>query len=540
MRKRRKSNLWLIILYSLLMLALMLVFVWMNQSKGFWKKTEVISSASDFKLLTNHEKKSLLLSIKDLPLIKVTKHPKTENLEELRETIDAILEHDHLKGAVAGVSVRNSDDEILYEHAADLRLIPASNMKILTTIAALEVLGPDYKYKTEIKIDGPIKKGSLHGDLYIVGKGDPTLQAEDFALLAKSVKEYGIDEIKGSVYADDSWYDDVRYSQDLSWRHENNYVGNAISALTASANDDYLLASVILDVYPAKEIGEKPEVVITPETDYVKIINQGNTVAAGNALTLSDHRKHGTNIFYIEGNIPKNSPHYQRWRAVWEPTDYALSLFVRELEKENISYEKADLKVTSAPENAETIITKNSVSLKEIILPFMKQSNNGLGEMFIKEMGKVKLDDGSWESGLKVLEQTLLSLGLNIADISLRDGSGMSERNLISANFFTETLEAVRGKSWFGVFEDSFPLAGERNPAIGGTLSYRLGEESTKGKVRAKTGTLNKVSTLSGYVETADQESLSFSILFNNYIREPVTQIQDEIVTVLADLRLKE
>src|SRR5699024_2994286 len=110
--------------------------------------------------------------------------------------------------------------------------------------------------------------------------------------------------------------------------------------------------------------------------------------------------------------------------------------------------------------------------------------------------------------------------------------------NLVSANFFTELLLAVQDQPWFSYFEKSFSLSGSQDPDIGGTLAYRLFDEDTKGKVMAKTGTLNKVSSLSGYVTTKDDQRLSFSILMNNYIREPVTQIQDEIVSVLAEMEL--
>lgn len=540
MKRRGNNSKFIIILLCLLaFIAIVLFFIRDDSHIKILNKGDLVSSAKNANVLQNHAEKMMILLSKEVPLVKVPKHPTSKGIKELSKTIDTILEHGNLSGAITGVSIRNSENEIIYEHNGDVRLIPASNMKIITTVAALEVLGPEYQYETAIKIDGEIKKGTLHGDLYLVGKGDPTLQAKDFELLAKSIKEHGIDKIKGSIYADDSWYDHVRYSQDLSWRHENNYVGNAISSLTVAANDDYLLGAVIVDVYPAKEIGQKPEVVITPETDYIRIVNKGKTVSAGSPLTLSDNREHGSNVLHIEGDIPQKTQHYQRWRAVWEPTGYALDLFAKGLEKNKIKFSKDNLSVKAAPEVSETIVTRKSVPLKEIILPFMKKSNNGLGEMLVKEMGRVELNDGSWESGIKVMQRALISLGLNIADISLRDGSGMSERNLVSANFFTELLFAVQNKPWFDDFEKSFPFAGERDPTLGGTLSYRLSEESTKGRVKAKTGTLNKVSTLSGYVETKDHELLNFSILMNNYIREPVTQIQDEIVTVIAEMELK-
>lgn len=518
MAKRRRSTTRYSIMALLAIIGLLLFYIVLLKSEGFLNKGELITSATKTSSVEGHTEKQAFLLSKDAPFLEVPKHPPSKNIEELRERIDDILKHKNLSGAVTGVSVRNEEDEILYNHHADVRLVPASNMKIITTVAALEVLGPDYQFQTEIKIDGEIKKGVLHGDLYLVGKGDPTLQIEDLDQLAEAVKDHGIKEIKGNIYADDSWYDDVRYSKDLSWRHEYNYVGNAISALNVSANDDFLQGAVIVDVYPGKKAGEKPEVIITPETDYIKIVNKGNTTEAGSPLTLTDEREHGSNELHIEGDIPLDSDHYQRWRAVWEPTDYSLHLFIESLKNHQIKFSKEDALVQAAPGSLETIVSKKSPALREIIMPFMKLSNNGLGEVLLKEMGKQEQDDGSWDSGIQVIQRTLISLGLNTGDTLLRDGSGMSERNLVSANFFTELLLAVQDQPWFSYFEKSFSLSGSQDPDIGGTLAYRLFDEDTKGKVMAKTGTLNKVSSLSGYVTTKDDQRLSFSILMNNYI----------------------
>lgn len=528
--------------YLLCLLILFGVSLFFLKEKPTFKERENIEQVSATiagQRWDEHEFKRLIRSFKEIPGSSIPKHPSPGTVKELQETIDSILEHEYLEGSITGVSVRDDSGKLLYDYNGNLRLIPASNIKIISAVAALEVLGADYQFSTEIIADGEIKNGILRGDLYIVGKGDPTLQAEDFEALAKEVKQHGIQRITGSVYADDSWYDNVRYSQDLSWRHEYNYVGNAVSALTVAANDDYLLGTVILDVSPAKEVGEKPEITITPNTDYVTVINKGITSKEGSTLTLSDYRRHGLNEFIVEGEIPMDSAHYQRWRAVWEPSGYALDLFLQGLQKENIRFSKESISIKKAPQKIEPIITRKSIPLKDIIIPFMKQSNNGLGEVFIKEIGKVILNEGSWDAGLDIVRQVLKELSLDVSKISLRDGSGMSERNLVPANFFTELLTAIQFKDWFQDFEKSLPLAGERNPDLGGTFSYRFVDEAMKGRVKAKTGNLNRVSTLSGYVDTKDGHKLNFSILMNNFVREPVTPIQDEIVTVLSEINLK-
>src|SRR5690625_227905 len=489
-----------------------------------------------------HHHKQYMSTFRELPSLHIQQHPPSENVKQLQETIDKALDHDNLEGAIIGISVRDENDEIIYQHQGNVRLIPASNMKIITAIAALEILGSDYQFTTDIQVDGEIKNGILEGDLYIVGKGDPTLQMDDFTMLAKQVKEAGITEITGSIYADDTWYDDERYSQDLSWINEYDYYGNATSALTVAtkSHNDLLLGSIILEIIPGEEVGEKPKIDITPETDYVKSINKGDTVEAGKPLTLPDKGKHGSNEITIEGNIPLDSITYERRRAVWEPTEYALHSFSQSLEKQDILFSNERLSVKEVPKEAETIFTKKSAPLKEIIMPFMKQSNNGIGEVLVKEIGKVEAGEGSWREGLPVVRRVLADLGLDTTGINIRDGSGMSDRNLVSANFFTKLLYNIQDKAWFPDFKDSLPKSGELDHALSGTLHGRFLDEDMKGKVLAKTGNLHKVSTLSGYVTTDDGTKLNFSILINNYIKEPVFQIQDEIVTILAETNLTE
>lgn len=457
--------------------------------------------------------------------------------DDLNEKINSILADERLNGALIGLSIRNGKTgELLYSHLGETRLRPASNMKILTSIAALETLGADHRFKTEVAIDGTLESNVLDGDVYIKGYGDPTLLKEDLEQFAKELKAYGIHTIKGDIFGDDTWYDDVRLSQDLNWSDETNYTGAQISALTLSPNGGYDTGTVIVEVRPGSKVGEKAEVTINPETDYVTMINQTKTVTTSETRKLSIEREHGTNTIHIEGTIPVDGIHSEKWVAVWEPTGYVTDIFQRLLEENGIQLIGASkINQKTTPQEAIVITEKESMPLSEILLSFMKLSNNSHGEMLTKEMGKRIYDEGSWDKGLQVIEKVVAKFGVDTETILLRDGSGMSHKNMIPANELTQLLYQIQQQDWYPIFEKTLPVAGEQDRSIGGTLSNRMVDLELKGNVKAKTGNLTGVSTLSGYVTTQSDEEVIFSILVNNYLGNDVTSIEDTLVQLLVE-----
>ncbi|WP_081472463.1 D-alanyl-D-alanine carboxypeptidase/D-alanyl-D-alanine-endopeptidase [Ornithinibacillus scapharcae] len=436
-----------------------------------------------------------------------------------------------LNGALVGISIRSKKNgEVLYDHMGNYRMHPASNMKVFTSAVGLSVLGEDYTFSTELWLEGEITERKLKGNIIIKGKGDPTLLDSDMENFCKVIKETGITEIQGNIIGDDTWYDDVRLSKDLNWNDEHYYYGAQVSALTISPNEDYDNGTVMLNISPGKKIGDKPEIISEPPNNYITIINNAVTVQEEETEPeITINRKHGSNIVFVEGTIPISSACTREWVAVWEPTHYVLSLFRDKLHKNGIKI-NGHLIQGEKTNNSILLHQKNSMSLSRICIPFMKLSNNGHGEIIVKELGKVVKGEGSWESGLEVMNSTLETLGVDTSKLVIRDGSGISHVTLIPPDEISKFLYRIQEETWFPSFFHSLPVSGVPDRMVGGTLNDRLVDI----KVHAKTGTIMGVSTLSGYVTTVEGEELIFSIMLNNLMdEEEGPGIIDSIVEII-------
>lgn len=444
---------------------------------------------------------------------------------------DYLKKEPKFHGALAGIKVVNLDSRTIQaERMNQIRLRPASNMKLLTAMGALAILGEDYKFETKILINGYIKDKVLVGDLYLKGKGDPTILIEDLEMLAREVISCGIEKIEGNLIADDTWYDDVRLSQDMIWNDETFYYGSQVSALTVSPNQDFDTGTMLIKIKPAK-VGEKPCIDLYPKTSYLDIINKAQTSRDGTDEDLIIERERSTNTVIIKGYSPISVGTIQKTIAVSEPTIYTLTLFGDALNHVGVTWTGA-LRKTKESNNLQCIYRYKSPSLASILIPFMKLSNNGHGEILIKEMGKVVKGSGSWVIGLTVLNNKLKCLGMNTEQLVLRDGSGISHGTLISADAFVNSLFIAQKQPWFQTFKNSLPIAGEQERMVGGTLKDRL----SRFNLQAKTGTINSVSTLSGYLQTKQKNEMVFSVLLNNLLdEEEGTEIIDHIIELIIN-----
>ena len=472
-----------------------------------------------------------------LPLAQYTEHQEAHAgpQSELGTKISKVLSHEDLKGAVTGISVREAKTgKIIYQKNGDTRLRPASSLKLVTSAAALKLLGGNYRFKTEVYTDKKAVNGVLTGNLYLKGYGDPTLTTADLDKLSKQLKKKGIRKVKGNLVADDSWYDSTRLSLDLPWSDEQEYYGAQISGLTVSPDNDYDAGTVIIQVAPAAKEGKAPSIKVLPKTSHIKLSNKAKTGKADSKKTIKVTRKHGTNQLSITGSIPKNSSASKYWIAVENPTGYTLELFKRSLAKEGI---KTAGKMTAGKvrPGAVKLASDQSAPLKEVVKPYLKLSNNTISEVLVKELGRVKGKGGSWEHGLSVIEKQYNSLGINHNNILMRDGSGVSHVNLITPNTLSNVLFKAQSASWYKIYLNSLPVAGNSDRSVGGTLRNRMKGTPAEGKVMAKTGSISTVSSLSGYVKGNAGNKYTFSIIINNAIEEDhLKTIEDQIAVILA------
>lgn len=454
--------------------------------------------------------------------------------EKLERNINEIMADASKKSVVSSVTVRKaSTGEIVYESNADRKLTPASTMKLLTSAAALETLGEEYRFTTDLLTDGYISKGVLHGNLYLRGQGDPTLLKNDLDQFATSLSKQGVKRITGNLIGDDSWFDSARLSPGIDRSDETYYYAAQISGLTLSPNTDYDAGTVIVSATPTKK-GYKAKVSMTPDTGIITIVNKSKTVPKGYKNTLTIKRQYGTNTIVISGNAPLGSSGKKEWVTVSNPTAYTLDVFKKSLASKGIKFDKtSNVTRRQAPQNAVVITSKQSMPLKNLMRPFMKLSNNTHAEILAKTMGKQVYGVGSWNAGLRVMREFGQSIGLNPNEWSFEDASGMSHKNKVTSAQLTELLYLVRNAPWYRSFVQGLPVSGMNDRFVGGTLKNRLKDNSVKGKVIAKTGSLNGVNSLAGYVETTNGETLIFSVLTQGQRQKALPAI-DRIATVIA------
>ncbi|MEV1286908.1 D-alanyl-D-alanine carboxypeptidase/D-alanyl-D-alanine-endopeptidase [Micromonospora sp. NPDC049679] len=455
-------------------------------------------------------------------------------LTRLNATIDAILADGRLAGAQAGVVVVDAaTGDPLYDRNGDRRLLPASNTKLLTSAAALELLGPDHRFSTDVRTAGDRRGPVLHGDLYLRGTGDPTMLAADYDALAAKVAAAGVRVVQGDLVADDTWFDDQRLGLEWAWDDESYYYAAQVSALTVAPDTDYDAGNVIVTVGPGGSPGAKPVVTLSPPTGYVTIDNRASTSAGGGG-TISMERRHGTNTIVVTGQLAVGASATSDWMTVDEPTGYAADVFRRALAAHGVRVLGATTLGRATPAPAKTVAAHESMTLAELMVPFLKLSNNGHAEVLTKAIGRQVSGAGTWSAGLAAISGYVRSAGMDTATLRQADGSGLSRRNMIPPAELADLLVAVRAEPWFRNWYDALPVAGNPDRFVGGTLRSRMRNTPAANNVHAKTGSLTAVSGLSGYVTDADGRPLAFSIVLNNYIASSVTSIQDQIAIALA------
>ncbi len=454
----------------------------------------------------------------------------------LPEAIDTILGDSRMEGGVAGVVVADAaSGDVLYQHRPSGRLMPASNTKLLTSAAAMELLGPDHRFTTDVLADGERRGRVLHGNLYLRGTGDPTTLAEDYDGLAAKIAASGVRRVSGRLIADDTRFDAKRVGDTWSADDESAYYAAQISALSVAPDTDYDTGTVVVEVAPGARAGDEPRVGVTPKTDYVDIDLRATTVAAGGADTVAVERQHGKNTITVSGTVPVGGAATKEWVTVWEPTGYAAAVFRDALAAHGVKVSGPTRTGIATPGRARRLASHDSMRLKDLMVPFMKLSNNMHAESLTKAMGhKATGRPGSWDDGIAAIGGYLKTAGVDPGKLRQVDGSGLSRKDNAPADQYVKLLRSAKGEPWFADWYASLPVACGPGKSVGGTLRSRMCGTPAALNARAKTGTLTGASGLSGYVTDKNGRELVFSIILNNHLAPSVKALEDAIVVTLA------
>lgn len=451
--------------------------------------------------------------------------------QDLASQIEAALADEQIRGGIQAVVVeRLADGATLYERNPDTLMVPASNQKLLTTAAALHLLGPDFRYATSLMAKSSARvRSTIRGDLYLKGRGDPFLDNAGLDALVSTLRRTGVTRITGRVVGDGAYFDPPRYGYGWSWDDMSYYYSAPVSGLNFNRN------VVDVSVTPGRAVGAAVTVRVSPAASLFTITNDARTGARGVGSSISVERELGRNLIVVSGHTPLNAGTQDRKPipvTVEDPALYAATVLTEKLRKAGVFVTGAPRGGRSPASGLKEMARYEGQPLSEFIARINKPSDNLGAECLLRTIGAEKGSGGNVPEGRRIVTEWLSAIGADGSGASIRDGSGLSRMNFITANTLRRLLRAMDAHPSGEVFRSSLPIAG-----VDGTLRNRLKDTRAAGNCRAKTGYVSNVSSLSGYVTSKDGERLLFVILMNNHPcrNAAATAVQDRIVRALAD-----
>jgi len=418
------------------------------------------------------------------------------------------------------VSLRSG--RVWIETNAALRMVPASNTKLITAALALDRLGPTHRRTTSLRIaSAPDASGRLPGPLRLVGGGDPTLAPryhggsweQVWKPLVDAVKQAGIRRVDGGLLCDEGRFRGPPYGSGWAWEDLAEGYGAAVSALSAGDN----VATLV--VTPGGSVGAPAKVRLDPFPDLLPVQAAVTTAPSGSPPSLQLLRLPGSSQLQVRGRVPLGGERVLENASVPAPAVWAGRLFQQALRDAGIEVAGSPLLLTAedrprlqpAESSWREIASMASPPVGDLVREMMKPSQNLHAQLLLLAVGEAASEATTTEAaGLARVPELLKSAGIEPGDVFLEEGSGLSRKNLVTPRALVRLLAHMRRHPASAVWMASLPVGG-----VDGTLRHRFTEPPTKGNVRAKTGTLQHVQALSGYVTNAAGEPLVFSILAN-------------------------
>jgi len=433
--------------------------------------------------------------------------------QNFQSKIDVFVKAPVLKHASVSIHFQDMQNgETLGQHNKDLSLLPASSLKIITTGVALDKLGKDFTYQTKLLLD--------QNTVYILGAGDPTLGSpqSDYTdntddllrAFAAAVEKTGVQNLK-NVLAISDVFDTAVVGDTWPYYDLGNYYAGGVWGLNIREN----YYDLFLDQNPTPGIapqccGTNPEI---PGLKFINELTSGPANSGDNAYIYGAPYSYQK---FIRGSIPAGSRTFKIKGSVPEPPLLAAQLLHREILSRNISVAQSPAYTFEAPNlaSANLILTHNSPSLLDIVTDTNRKSINLYAEALLKTLGlQEKGKPGSTKNGLEVVYDYFESNGLSTDGMYMVDGSGMSPRNGISSKHFTSFLKFIYSKTNLYLdFKTSLAIIGRQ-----GTLQYMMKKSPIAGHLFGKSGSMDRVRSYTGYIETVSGKTIGFSIIINNY-----------------------
>jgi serine-type D-Ala-D-Ala carboxypeptidase/endopeptidase (penicillin-binding protein 4) len=486
--------------------------------------------------------KNLFLALTIICLyITPTLHGQNANIEH---GIQQLVNDPVMRHGQAGICIMDVQSGQLYgTYNRDMSLIPASNMKIVTTAAALKILGNDYTFRTDLQYEGAIKDSILYGNIVVKGYGDPTLGSPlfdsiaSFAMVLDSfalkIKALGIAKINGKIVGDGTAFEKATAVSTWLWEDMGNYYGVGSSGLNIHENLYYL------NFIQNPSVGSPPSVLgTTPQVPHFKMYNEVNSAAGGgdNAYIYAAPYARtgivtgtipaGNGSFNIKGSIP-DPPYLAAWHLRRVLLEHGI--VVSDSATTQIFLEQNGIPT----QTRQTFFTWRSPDLATIVKRTNLESVNLYCEAMVRAVALQQTGLGSNDKGTEIIKQFWQSKGIDTMGFYMLDGSGLSPRNGISPYQLVQMLRVISvDNQWFTPFNNSLPEAGKTGTMKGMFRGY----PSVFGKLRAKSGTISRVRAYSGYAVAQDGRQIAFSIILNNFscsqndIRKRLEKFMAEIV----------
>lgn len=467
--------------------------------------------------------------------------------EGIQQKIESIVNGDVLGEAVTGVCARMGNGQTIVDINASDLLVPASNMKLISTGTALHALGGDYRYRTAVAYDGNIVEGVLIGDLYIIGGGDPTIASKDsiaapvehtFALWERMIRDAGINEVDGRVIGTSgSFFTGMAEEPSWMWSDIGTYYGAGVAGLMFHENVQSFNVSAGTEVGAPVKIS--PSYPVAP---WMEFRYECSTGKAGTGDQLYMYTSDLSPVAEVRGTFavdrkPKRvdcsnkfpeltcAHYFSEWLA-----DHGITC----------SKEAADTRLREAAEPDSLVIIgqTSSPTLRRIAFETNHASNNLYAETLLKTLGKELRNEGCYDSSYVAVKNVLKDLGVDTSrGIRIQDGSGLSRQNFVSPDFFCRYLEAMMGQECFEDFVESLPSPGGTGTLASNMKNYPA---ETKARIKAKSGSMNGVRCYSGYIipsEGCKDDTIVFSIMVNNSTQPTwkVRPLLDKIMGLLAE-----